>query len=360
MKKSLIALAALAAFGTASAQSTVTIGGDYNFGFQKADSGATSADFFDSRITFSGTEDLGGGLKASFSTQIQAGGRQDLTTGAQTAAQASANTATGNQAKVSGVWGRNATVTLSGGFGTVSGGRIEGTNTIESAIVSGQSLAIGFDRAALTGAKSNFNSISYTTPTMSGLAVTVQQTKSLNSLFAIGATATTTSGVTVVTEATAAATAETTVTTMGASYSNGPMVTGLAYKQVSNATGVTTSILDGTKLELFATYDLGTAKIGLGYAKNSGDAYKDQKPGMLASVAVPMGAFTLGADWYARKAGGTTTAALGATTTNGSAYAVVANYALSKRSNLKATIGKVEGDNLVAKQQYRLGMHHTF
>jgi hypothetical protein len=256
-------------------------------------------------------------------------------------------------------------VTLAGPFGTVSGGRIEGTNSIESAIVSGQSLAQGFDRAALTGAKSNFNTIGYTTPTMSGLAVTVQQLKSLNDKFAIGASATTTSGVTTVTEATAAATAETTVTVLGASYSNGPLVAGVVHKSVSNALGGTgTAVLDGTKLEAFAIYDLGTAKVGLGYAKNSGDAYKDQKPGMLASLAVPMGAMTLGADWYARKAGGSTalgqTKALGMTTTNGSAYALVANYALSKRTNLKGTIGKVEGDNLVAKQQYRLGMYHNF
>ena len=357
MKKSLIALAALAAFGTASAQSTVTIGGTYSFGFQKSDTGATSADFFDSRVNFSGTEDLGGGLKASFSTEMQMGGRSDLTTIDSTSAT--------NQSKTGNVWGRNATVTLAGPFGTVSGGRIEGTNSIESAIVSGQSLAIGFDRAALTGAKSNFNTIGYTTPAFSGVAVTVQQLKSLNDKFAIGASATTTSGVTTVTEATAAATAETTVTVLGASYSNGPLVAGVVHKSVSNALGGTgTAVLDGTKLEAFAIYDLGTAKIGLGYAKNSGDAYKDQKPGMLASLAVPMGAVTLGADWYARKAGGSTalgqTKALGMTTTNGSAYAVVANYALSKRSNLKATIGKVEGDNLVAKQQYRLGMHHTF
>ncbi len=294
---------------------------------------------------------------------MQMGGRQDITSTQSTTTTSTTATSTAtvpNQAKVDGVYGRNATVTLAGPFGTVSGGRIEGTNTIESAIVSGQSLVDGFDKAALTGAKSNFSTVSYTTPTMSGLAVTVQQLKSLNHLFAVGATAATTSGVTTVTEATAAATAETTVTVLGASYSNGPMVTGLAYKQVSNATGVTTSILDGTKLEMFATYDLGTAKLGLGYAKNSGDAYKDQKPGMLASVAVPMGALTLGADWYARKAGGSTVKALGMTTTNGSAYALVANYALSKRSNLKATIGKVEGDNLVAKQQYRVGMYHSF
>ena len=80
MKKSLIALAAVATFGTAFAQSSVTIAGAYNFGFQKSDNGATKADFFDSKINLSGTEDLGGGLKASFNVEFQMGGRQDLTT----------------------------------------------------------------------------------------------------------------------------------------------------------------------------------------------------------------------------------------------------------------------------------------
>jgi hypothetical protein len=364
MKKSLIALAALAAVTAASAQSTVTISGTYNLGFQKADSGATKFDLYDANVTFAGVEDLGGGMKASFSVNTQFGGRQDITS---TQADATTSTTSNsgalgpNQAKVDGVFGRNVTLSLSGGFGTVSGGRVEGTNTIESAILSGQSLADGFDKAALTGAKSNFNTISYTTPAINGFTASVAQLKSLNDRFAIGATAATTSaGVTTVTAATAAATAETTINVVGASYVNGPLVAGFAYKMVDNVTGIATSQLDGTKTELFATYDLGVAKLGLGYAKNSGDAYAGQKAGVLVSGAIPMGALTLGADYYTRGAGGTTTQALGATYSDGNAYALVAKYELSKRTNLKATIGKLTGDKLVSTQQYRVGMYHAF
>jgi predicted porin len=75
MKKLLIASAALAMVaGTAQAQSSVTISGriDQSVGSYKTDaanSGAskvTSNIYATSRITFAGTEDLGGGLKAGF------------------------------------------------------------------------------------------------------------------------------------------------------------------------------------------------------------------------------------------------------------------------------------------------------
>jgi len=78
MKKSLIALAALAAVGVASAQSSVTMYGlvDIGFGSHKTTnlngsvslktSGIMDGSNAGSRIGFRGTEDLGGGLTASF------------------------------------------------------------------------------------------------------------------------------------------------------------------------------------------------------------------------------------------------------------------------------------------------------
>jgi len=84
MKKSLIALAALAAAGAASAQSSVTLFGivDVNYahysveGGQQAVGGAvvgsqhinvlTNSGYNSARLGFRGTEDLGGGLSASF------------------------------------------------------------------------------------------------------------------------------------------------------------------------------------------------------------------------------------------------------------------------------------------------------
>lgn len=73
MKKSLIALAALAAAGAASAQSSVTLFGivDVNVSYQKTSGGEkntflSNSGYNSSRLGFRGTEDLGGGLSASF------------------------------------------------------------------------------------------------------------------------------------------------------------------------------------------------------------------------------------------------------------------------------------------------------
>ncbi len=334
MKKSLIALAAVAAVGAASAQSTVNIGGTYNFGFQKADNGATKADFFDAKINFSGTEDLGGGLKASFFSDIQVGGRQDITTAP--AAPITGTTATvPNQAKATGVWARNATVSLAGDFGTVTGGRIESSNTHENAKLAGASLSDGFDKAGLAGAVSNFNTVGYTSPSFGGIRVSVSQLKSLNSAFAPAATA---------------ANTETTVNVLGASYAAGPVAAGFAYKMVDLA-----NTTKGKKTELFATYDLGVAKIGAGFSKNSGAAYAGEKATVILSAVAPVAPnFTVGVDYAKRDAGGTSAAK------DGKGYAVAANYALSKRTKFNVTVGKLEGTGLVGESQYRAGIFHNF
>ena len=329
MKKTLIALATLAAVsGTAFAQSAVTLGGTYNFGVQKSNTGAKSADFFDAKVNFSGAEDLGGGLKASFSTEMQMGGRADTTTVA-----AAAGAEVANQSKKSNVWARNATVSLAGGFGTLTGGRVEGANLAQSAQLAGASLANGFDQASLAGANTNFNLVSYTSPAFNGFTVGVSQSKALNSAFA----------------ADADSSDETTVTAVSASYAAGPLAAGFVNKSVNTAG----TSADGKKNEMFATYDLGVAKVGLGYAKNSGAAYAGQKAQVIASVVAPVAAnFTLGADYINRD---------GATAgTDSKGYAVAANYMLSKRTKINATMGKLTLAGVAGQSQYRVGLFHNF
>ncbi|MDD5031109.1 MAG: porin, partial [Rhodoferax sp.] len=112
MKKSLIALAVLAAAGAASAQSTATVYGlaDVWFGNVKTDNGAgvttsttqlTSGGVNTSRWGLKGSEDLGGGLKANF--KLEQGFTLD-------------NGAAKNAAKA---FDRVAQVGVSGGFGAV-------------------------------------------------------------------------------------------------------------------------------------------------------------------------------------------------------------------------------------------------
>jgi len=148
MKKSLIALAVLAAAGAASAQSSVTLFGIVDATIQRVDNkGATGGSVTrlhnsgesSSRLGFRGTEDLGGGMSGSF--WLEAGLNNDDGTGqtlstnnqstlapgsALVTAGGGAGEATRNARAASGtglVFNRRATVSLAGGFGEIRLGR---------------------------------------------------------------------------------------------------------------------------------------------------------------------------------------------------------------------------------------------
>lgn len=127
MKKSLVALAILAAAGVASAQSSVTLFGvvdaTYAHGSgsgtgSSSKSQLTNSGYNASRLGFRGTEDLGGGMSASF--WLEAGLNNDNGSGA--------NTSTNNQSTgVTGGGGltfnRRSTVSLASGLGELRLGR---------------------------------------------------------------------------------------------------------------------------------------------------------------------------------------------------------------------------------------------
>jgi predicted porin len=187
MKKSLVALAALAVVGAASAQSSVTLFGVVDATFQqvKGDNNGkvtrlTNSGLNSSRLGFRGTEDLGGGMSASF--WLEAG----LTNDDGTMAASNVNNqlvgafapATGANAPVrAGTQGltfnRRSTVSLAGGFGELRLGRDYvpafwnhtvfdpfGTNGVGA--VSNVSLAVA-GGAAATGVRAS-NSIGYFLP----------------------------------------------------------------------------------------------------------------------------------------------------------------------------------------------------
>jgi predicted porin len=129
MKKSLIALAVLASFaGVASAQSSVTLFGivdatlAHGSGSASNKTQLTNSGYNSSRLGFRGTEDLGGGMSASF--WLEAGLNNDDGQGAATN---SNNQATGAGAAVAGRQGltfnRRSTVSLAGGWGELRLGR---------------------------------------------------------------------------------------------------------------------------------------------------------------------------------------------------------------------------------------------
>lgn len=160
MKKTLIALAVLAASGAAMAQSSVTLYGVADASLQKttgaqfAASASGLANNGNSRFGFKGTEDLGGGLKVSFNYE------------------AAVNIATGGTD--ASTFQRAAYVAVSGGFGELAAGRrltpaflgmanYELTGTANYSAVAN---TFGYG-GSLTNVR-NTAQVSYTTPKMGG------------------------------------------------------------------------------------------------------------------------------------------------------------------------------------------------
>ena len=129
MKKSLIALAVLASAGVASAQSSVKLFGIVDATLQRVDNSnggkvtrLHNSGYNSSRLGFRGTEDLGGGMSASF--WLEAGVNNDNGSGAATNLN---NQSTGTSTASAGTQGltfnRRSTVSLGGGWGEVRLGR---------------------------------------------------------------------------------------------------------------------------------------------------------------------------------------------------------------------------------------------
>ncbi len=125
MKKSLIALAVMSAAGAASAQSSVTLFGivdatisHYSVSGGQHNTILTNSGYNSSRLGFRGTEDLGGGLAASF--WLEAGLNNDNGSGGTTNTN---NTLGGSSGGGGLTFGRRSTVSLSGAWGELRLGR---------------------------------------------------------------------------------------------------------------------------------------------------------------------------------------------------------------------------------------------
>jgi hypothetical protein len=113
MKKTLIALAAVAATGAAFAQSSVTLSGNYGIGITSTGTAVTKIGQTDGSLTYSVVEDLGGGMKVA-ATQTLAIGTH-------------ASNATGD----------GGSLTVSGGFGSFKYGNTCAGRALGEAVVGG-------------------------------------------------------------------------------------------------------------------------------------------------------------------------------------------------------------------------------
>ena len=302
MKKSLIALAVLAASGTAFAQSTVTLYGVLDAGITK---GADSKTTFTGggingtpRLGVKGTEDLGGGLSAVF--QIETG----LNSGKEAA---------------SSLGDRGAFVGLAGAFGTVTLGSSVLTPSFYARAATDPSTTNNYSLVKYAGAARLDNSINYTSPNFAGITVRASMVqKDDNATVGKGAT-----DISVV-------------------YANGPLT--LA------ASGSDNGFDSGSFIG--AAYDFGMAKVFV----NSVDAAATATtmPGVTTAAAAakftgygisaPFGAWTLQADFRQTK------------DADADAYVLSAQYALSKRTSITTYTSKVQA----AKSVFGAGVRHNF
>jgi len=290
MKKSLIALAALAAT-TAFAQSSVQIVGTFDPSIANekttyGDNKSQTQNFVrnnsqgTSQITFKGVEDLGGGLKASFLFENDFDTRFD----------ANGNSINGKNNIGSG--GGEQFLALEGGFGKVQVGAANTPTLTTQASRQPFSTKIGggFGTTMGTSHVRNNNSLVYTAPVMAGV------TAQLGYAFATAADGNAAGAYNISTGVAAAGGASLntkavgSIMDLGLFYANGPLAAGLSYYTVDSVTAVaagaaataaTTAAGKNQQTNLFASYDLGVAKLTVGYHIESTDA----APGAAAGTA---------------------------------------------------------------------------
>ena len=276
MKKSLIALAALAATG-AFAQSSVSIDGTFDVGAQSINykgntvTGVNGNGSATSQINFRGSEDLGGGMKANFRVET------DWSTTSNKGNQGSASSPVtlGNETVAAASTFGNGEIRggLSGGFGSIDAGAVN-YNTLGTYLTGqpfGTAIGSGFrtfyvnDAQATSQVRAD-NSVKYVTPAFSGftgsLYYSAKQTKAVETTDS----------------ATAKAVKQTSfggmgqydmqgTTEIGLNYANGPLAASFSsLKQDYNLVGTGTT--DSTVNTFGANYTMGAAKLFALYQTN--------------------------------------------------------------------------------------------
>ncbi len=312
MKKSLIALAALAAVGAASAQSSVTLFGGLDTGISRYSLGSvsktlmTTSGLYSSRLGFKGVEDLGGGMSASF--HLEGTLLNDTGTG---------NAAGGL------VFNRRSTVSLAGNFGELRLGR-DYTPTFWNYTVfdpfgtlgagAGSNITLNASQLATTSARSN-NSIGYL----------------FNSANPSGNTGFYGQAMYALSEQASTAVNKNDGSYMGfrAGYAQGPLNVALAYGKEKNLANS-----DFTNTNVAGSYDLGVANLMAQFNRyNSGLAGTRQNSWLLGAQ-IPVGAGYIPVSYSAVKRNDAAGSA-----SNQFALGYVHN--LSKRTALYATYSRL-------------------
>ena len=284
MKKTLIALAVLAASGASFAQVTLT--GNVGFGFQKSasqtDSNANNGSgmtVVDGTINFTAREDLGDGMSVIASTEVQLRGRTD--------AVPSATNINSNAFRP-----RNATLAMITPVGVFSMGAIESPSGFFRTTSYGDNFQSGLDGAnGPWDGKTNIDFVRYLVPisALPGLQLSAWYTEVGagvgNSFALVNAT-------------------KMTAPVLMANYAAGPISAYFDYTafSASRVTGAPTTVpvfLDGVnRYRVGGDYNFGIAKVSLGYQTRD-KGFADQ---YAFGLTVPLGAITMNLTYGARDA----------------------------------------------------------
>ncbi|MDH4425022.1 MAG: porin [Acidovorax sp.] len=282
MKKSLIALAVLAASGAAMAQSSVTLFGvvdatyAYGTGSTSSKSQLTNSGYNSSRLGFRGVEDLGGGMSASF--WLEAGMNNDNGMGSSNNTTNQAGGAVANGGGLN--FNRRSTVSLNGGFGEVRLGRDYtpqfwnltvfdpfGTNGVGTTQTLNSALTLPGSTTLVRAS----NSIGYFLPgKLGGFYGQAQYYMGENNSNQVNA-----AGTNIKKDGNGLA--------VRVGYANGPINVAVALSETKFAAG------DFQSINVGGQYDLGVAKVMAHYSQDEIDGGADGK-GFLIGGLVPMGA----------------------------------------------------------------------
>lgn len=349
MKKSLVALAVLAASGAAMAQVSIT--GNLTAGFRSSDkpigslgdrANPSTVDQSSSglgvdtaEIVFTATEDLGGGMKASAKL-----GLIDTYRGSVAAAP---NTGFGPG---------DSELSLSGGFGKLALSTSRGVDYLSGGVA-----GVGgtFMDGKVFSNRVSRDSVAYSMP-MGPVTLGLTYSEAPNLMGLGGGT----SGVT--TSAFPAGNADITFPArqvmLAVQYSDGPLAADVAY--LTNDKIGAANLENKNHLRGSVSYDLGVAKLGGGMERQSweGTGIKATVTDTLLAVSIPLGAATLSANWAQRELSDQASAA-----DNGKfdGYGLKASYALSKRTAVSVDYTNWAGFVNAKKQsEYNVFLSHSF
>ncbi len=313
MKKTLIALAVLAASGASFAQVSIT--GEYAYGWNTSNSSAgvekSGLGVDTSFVKFAASEDLGGGLKAAAEMSLDGFAR---------------GTATG---------GDNA-LTLTGGFGRIKLANDKGADYLSS-VIGG---IAGLD-GKVYGARSINDSVAYTSPSFGGVTFGLSHTENASGTgLGVGS----------------ASNNDQRSNSLSASYAAGPLaVTGAFTSWDNQSTEAAAPNNAKTRVRAKGSYNFGAFTLGAGVVqvqRNKGTTTES-----ILAVTAPLGALTLGFDLGSSKRddSGST-----ATDITKSGYGLKAVYALSKRTSLVGAYTNWDEGGTQRANLTELLVSHTF